>query len=278
MSDPDPGTDPDRDRSELADQADSSPERSRTYRFMRWLGEHTLLVVGGIAAALFAATALLEWQIPRSARIIGLSFAVFVTLVGRPVAKKTKDLLWDPNLIWIVDIDDCGETDEGIYNVPSQRFREWEVTDGSLDWANPNLAFAENVSLADQEAEGTWRGTMSGRELMQSLQAVQECRGQLEKDAKRGFAIESQLWQIVQSATRSAVRRINDTFKEGTLPDHGDGVSAAIDDSLEQFGLDGDLDAGDDGDDDPESDVPGVSLEFDDLSDLTSPEGGTADD
>lgn len=269
--------DPDRDREELADQADPQPERSRTYRFMRWLGDHTLHVIAGVALTLFAATAIFEWSIPRSARIIGLSFGIFLVLLGRPVAKKAKDLLWDPNLIWIVDIDAAGETDEGIYNVPSQRFREWSVEDGSLDWATPNLAFAENVDLEAQQAEGTWRGTMSGRELMQSMQAVRECRGQLEKDAKRGFAIEAQLWQIVQSATRSAVRRVNETFKEATLPDHGDGISAAIDDSLEQFGVEDSLVDSDD--DDPESDVPGVSLEFDDLSDLAdSVDGGAPSD
>ncbi|MFC6976525.1 hypothetical protein ACFQL1_20490 [Halomicroarcula sp. GCM10025709] len=101
---------------------------------------------------------------------------------------------------------------------------------------------------------------------MRALQAVEECRGQLEEDAKRGFAIESQAFTIVRNATRKAVFRIVETFEKGTLPDEGESITEEIDGAVERFGLER-LIRHAETDDSPESDVPGVSVNIEQATD-----------
>ncbi|AHB64488.1 hypothetical protein HISP_00160 [Haloarcula hispanica N601] len=270
---------PDLDRDEMAHNADPGPDHSRTYRLFRWLTNNLLLIASGVGIVLFVIASILGYELPRSLRLIGLCALVTIPLAGRPTGKKVRSLLWDPNYVWLVDID-ARHTKGGIFRTPGQRFREWSVEDGQLDWVSPNLAFGKNVDLEAQTVEGCWRGTLSDRELMRTLQAVEECRGQLEADAKRGFAIEAQAFTIIRNATRKAVLRIVSTFERGTLPDEGEGLTDEIDSAIEQFGLDRKIRAAEN-DESPESDVPGVRIDLDqDLADLAGAgDGGVpADD
>jgi len=270
---------PDLDRDEMAHNADPGSDHSRTYRLFRWLTNNLLLIASGVGIVLFVIASILGYELPRSLRLIGLCALVTIPLVGRPTGKKVRALLWDPNYVWLVDID-ARYTKGGIFRTPGQRFREWSVEDGQLDWVSPNLAFGKNVDLEAQTVEGCWRGTLSDRELMRTLQAVEECRGQLEADAKRGFAIEAQAFTIIRNATRKAVLRIVSTFERGTLPDEGEGLTDEIDSAIEQFGLDRKIRAAEN-DESPESDVPGVRIDLDqDLADLAGAgDGGVpADD
>ncbi|KAA9408436.1 hypothetical protein EGO51_01040 [Haloarcula hispanica] len=275
----DDDSNPDLDRDEMAHNADPGPDHSRTYRLFRWLTNNLLLIASGVGIVLFVIASVLGYELPRSLRLIGLCALVTIPLAGRPTGKKVRSLLWDPNYVWLVDID-ARYTKGGIFRTPGQRFREWSVEDGQLDWVSPNLAFGKNVDLEAQTVEGCWRGTLSDRELMRTLQAVEECRGQLEADAKRGFAIEAQAFTIIRNATRKAVLRIVSTFERGTLPDEGEGLTDEIDSAIEQFGLDRKIRAAEN-DEAPESDVPGVRIDLDqDLADLAGAgDGGVpADD
>lgn len=271
---------PDLDREEMQHNTEPGPEHSRTFRLFRWASENLLLIFGGFGIGLFALSSILGVDYPRSVEILALSGLLSLVLVGRPTANKARSLLWDPSYIWLVDID-ARYTKGGIFRVPGQRFREWSVTDGQLDWVSPQLAFTKNVDLEEQTLEGCWRGTLTDRELMRSLQAVEECRGQLEEDAKRGFAIEAQAFSIIRNATRKAVLRVVSTFERSTLPDEGDGLTEEIDSAIEQFGLERKIRETED-DESPESDVPGVRIDLDDdLADLAGAgsEGGVpADD
>ena len=255
---------PDRDREEMAMQADPGPDRSRTYRLFRWLTENILLLAGVIGLGLLVVSSFLGVTIPRNLKIIGTSSLVSLVLVGRPVGKKAASWLYDPNFIWLLDVD-ARVKKAGIFRVPAQRFREWSVGDGNLDWVSADLAFGKNVDLEEQSVDGTWRGTLTDRELMRSLQAVEECRGQLEDDAKAGFAIESQAFTIVRNATRKAVLTVVNTFEQGTLPDDGSGITDEIDSAVEQFGLERKI-RNVESDDSPESDVPGVSVNIGDVA------------
>ncbi|MGB9952906.1 hypothetical protein ACOZ4F_10945 [Haloarcula marismortui] len=275
----DDGDNPDLDRDEMVHTADPGPDHSRTYRAFRWLSENLLLIASGVGIALFAVASIIGYELPRNLRLIGLCALITIPLVGRPTGKKVRSLLWDPNYVWLVDID-ARHMNGGIFRMPGQRFKEWSVEDGQLDWVAPNLAFGKNVDLEGQSVDGCWRGTLSDRELMRTLQAVEECRGQLEDDAKRGFAIEAQAFTIIRNATRKAVLRIVSTFERGTLPDEGEGLTDEIDSAIEQFGLDRKIRAAED-DEAPESDVPGVRVDLDqDLADLAGAgDGGVpADD
>ncbi|NLV06113.1 hypothetical protein GOC83_08225 [Haloarcula rubripromontorii] len=269
---------PDLDRDEMAHNADPGPDHSRTYRLFRWLTDNLLLIASGIGIGLFVVASVIGYELPRNLRLIGLCAVITIPLVGRPTGKKVRSLLWDPNYVWLVDID-ARHTKGGIFRMPGQRFREWSIEDGQLDWVSPNLAFGKHVDLEEQTVDGCWRGTLSDRELMRTLQAVEECRGQLEEDAKRGFAIEAQAFTIIRNATRKAVLRIVSTFERGTLPDEGEGLTDEIDAAIEQFGLDRKIRAAED-DEAPESDVPGVRFDFDqDLANLAGAgDGGVSAD
>jgi len=266
----DPDDSPDRDRTSNANQ---QPERSRWFRAFRWLTENLTLLASGVGIGLFVLASIIGVELPRNLRIIGLSALVIVPIAGRPTGKKVRSLLWEPRYVWLVDVD-ARYTKGGIFRVPGQRFREWTITDGSLDWVSPDLAFGKQVDLEAQTIEGTWRGTMSDRELMRTLQAVEECRGQLEEDAKRGFAIEAQAFTIIRNATRKAVLRIVSTFERGSLPDEGEGLTDEIDSAIEQFGLERKIRNTED-DETTESDTPGVRIDFDqDLADLSGAANG----
>jgi len=270
---------PDLDRDEMQHNADPGPDRSRTYRLFRWVSDHLLGIGAALGLSLFVLSSLLGFEYPRNLRVMGLAVFISLLVVGRPTGRKVRSLLWDPNWIWLVDID-ARVTKGGIFRLPAQKFSEWTITDGQLDWVSPNLAFAKNVNLDEQTLEGCWRGTLTDRELMRALHAVEECRGQLEEDAKRGFAIEAQAFSIIRNATRKAVLTIVSTFERGTLPDEGDGLTDEIDNAIEQFGIERKI-RQTETDDSPESDVPGVRIDLDqDLADLAGAgEGGApADD
>lgn len=273
-----PARDLDRDETHQ-DTGANEPPRSRTYRAFRWLSENFLLVASVSGLAAFVVASMIGYNPPRNLKLIGVTALIVIPVIGRPTGKKVRSLLWDPNYIWLIDLD-ARYQKGAIYRTTSQRFREWDVTDGQLDWLTPNLAVGKNVDLVEQTIAGTWRGTMTDRQLLRALQAVEECRGQLEDDAKRGFAIEAQAFTIIRNATRKAVMSVISTFERGSLPDEGEGITDEINSAIEQFGLERKI-RRDEDDEAPDSDVPGVNFQLDpDLADLSgaSEGGATADD
>jgi hypothetical protein len=109
---------------------------------------------------------------------------------------------------------------------------------------------------------GTWRGTLDDRELARSLQKVRECREQLQQDAQRGFVLETSAFTIVHRAARETSLNVVEMFKSGTLPDQGDSLNEAVDDALEQFDFQDELD------DSLLDDVAGVDEASERLDDL----------
>lgn len=268
MNDHDRGPARDLDRDETH-QESQQPDRSRTYRLFAWLSDNLLLVASVIGLGGFVLMSLLDYQLPRNLRVIGLAALIAIPFAGRPTAKRVKAMLWDPSYIWIIDLD-ARYQKGAIYRTTSQRFREWDVIDGQLDWLTPNLCVGKNVELEEQRVEGTWRGTLSDRELLKTLQSVEECRGQLEEDAQRGFAVEAQAFAIIRNTTRRAVRSIVETFERGTLPDSGEGLNHEINEAIEQFGIERKVSPEED-DDSPTADVPGLDMDLDpELADLAT--------
>lgn len=212
-------------------------QRSLSFRVMRFAVENMTLVVGGAAVLVFVYAGILEYPVQRNHRVIGISAGLALMFIGRPVGKKVRSLLFDPRVIWLVDID-ARIVEGGIYRMPSQRFVEFEVVEGQVDWVSPDVAFCKNVDLEQRTLQGTWRGTLTDRELLRSLQAVDECRGQLEEDARRGFIVESQAFSIVHRATKNAVMSIVDTFERNSLPDEGVGISDAVESALDEHDVD----------------------------------------
>jgi len=177
-----------------------------------------------------------DGEIPRWQRLAGLT-ALAISPLGYFVGSQITNLLPDPPGVVLVDID-AREMDGAVYWFPVETFHDLTVAEGELNQVAPSLYFGQQVNPEELTAVGTWRGTMSDRELLRGLQKVHECRGQLEDDAKKGFVLETQAFTIIRTAVRDATHTIVETFQRGTLPDEGDGINHAIDSALEQFDLD----------------------------------------
>jgi len=172
-------------------------------------------------------------------------FALFFTVpVGAIAAKPIVNWLYSSQYRYLVVL---GLDDQaGVWKLSPSAWADLDVTEGSLhqfEVTEAPLYSARSFDPEALEAVGTWRGSLSDRDLLRALSKVDECRGMLEDDAKRGFAIETQAFTIVRSATREAVRSVVDTFESGTLPDEGDAIAESIDDAIEQFDLDSDAEA-----------------------------------
>ncbi|MHB9287407.1 hypothetical protein ACKVMT_10270 [Halobacteriales archaeon Cl-PHB] len=237
-------------------------------------------VMLGIAAALYLG---LDVSLPRRVKL----FIIAVIAIGPyayVAASYVVGLLWDPNLIYLVDLA-AEQTDGALYALPFEEFRDLDVVEGDLDQVAPTLYFGKDVDLEAGQVRGTWRGTLEDRELLRSLSKVDECRGQLERDAKRGFAIETRAFSIIRNATRSCVRSIVRTFESKTLPDQGDSLGDEIDDALEQFDLQkelaesiDDLDVAPEDVDPPGDPTNGDGDHADHAADPTPTPEGSADD
>ena len=191
-----------------------------------------LLALAALAFAFFG----INIEVPRWLK---LAFVTFVILApyGYIVGKYVVSLLWNPQSIFVVDLD-ARYLDGALYEFPAASFRDLQTTDGEMCQLTPHLYTAKNVDLDALEAVGTWRGTASDPALLRSLKRVDEVRGDLEDDARRGFAIETQAWTIIRSATREATLRVVKTFERGTLPDEGASIDRAIESALDEFDLD----------------------------------------
>lgn len=250
-------------------------DRSRTYRVFSWLTENTITVVALLVLATFVAAGVMEYEIPRFVRTIGLSASIALVLIGRPVARRARDMLWDPTYIWLVDLDATSRV-SALYRIPSQSMPEFDVVDGELDWATPELVFGKDVDLEAQTIVGTWRGTFTDRELLTAVSAITACRDQLEDDAKIGYMWDNNAFIIVRKATMDAVATIRDTFERGTLPDEGEGITRAVDKALEGFGVTRGVD--DLEDDDPTDDRAELTIEELVDNSIGAPQGATSDD
>jgi len=215
-----------------------SPDDPRWFRALVWLVVRGKYLLGAVALVTVAVLLVTGQSIPRTAKIGGLAFVLSMFTVGRWTAGRAADLFDGPGWVWLVDVDLLDLDGAGIYRWPRPRWKEVEVVDGQLYWSSPSLAFGKNVDLEANTVEGVWPGTLDDRELMIALSKVHELRNVLEQDAQRGFAIETQVFSIVRSATRQAVLSVVQTFEKSTLPDRGESINRAIDDAIEQFDLD----------------------------------------
>ncbi|MFD1586173.1 hypothetical protein ACFR9U_04205 [Halorientalis brevis] len=202
----------------------------------RFLSIIAVIVLVGLAFVLVG----VDLGIPRWLRLSGLTMIVlspFAYLVGSSIT----GMLPDPPGEILVDID-ARKMDGAVFWFPTDDFRQLTVTEGELNQVAPSLYFGKQVDLDEMTAIGTWRGTLSDRQLLRGLQKVYECRGQLEDDAKKGFVLETQAFTLLRNAVRETTAVVVETFQRGTLPDEGEGLDHQIEQALEQFDLDDRID------------------------------------
>lgn len=198
------------------------------------------LIAVGFAAGAVGLYAGFEPEIPRFWKI-ALAAGIAMLPVGFVAGNKVIDLLYNPSWIYLVDLAAAEETG-ALHRFSEADFRDLEVTDGQLDRLAPGLYVGKSVDQELMTVDGTWRGTLTDRELLLSLRKVRECRGQLEDDARRGFVLRSSAFTIVRRAVRETTKSVVATFERGTLPDDGEAMTNAIDAELEEFGISDDLD------------------------------------
>lgn len=218
-----------------------TPKRSEatTTRVLGFLRRNVFAFIafglGAVAIALFFGY---TPSVGREAILAGLCLAWGV-IAGFPTSGFVIDKLGDEPGVFLVDVDVADpDHDGGIYWSPYSDFQEFDIVDGELDQWAPFLYCGKHVDLEAKTVEGVWIGTMTDRELLTALSAVKECRGMLEEDARRAFALETNIWSIVYRAAKDATKAVVNTFESGTLPDEGEGVDRAVNDALEEFDLD----------------------------------------
>lgn len=194
-------------------------------------------IIGIIIVAVY-----LEYEpaIPREWMLVGLT-AISMAPLGYLTGNYIASMLYDPMYIYVLDID-ARYTDGALYRFPFEEFKELESRDGQFDQVTSQLYIVKNVDLETMEATGTWRGTLTDRELLQALSKVHETRGMLEQDARRGFTIESQAFSIVRGAVMDEIRTIVETFESGTLASNGESLTRQIDAALDEFDLQHEID------------------------------------
>ena len=197
--------------------------------------------LGTILAAALILLAIAVWagwdlSIPRFWHIYGLSF-LFLLPAGWLVTSWAKSYLVDPQPDWLIDLD-ARQTDGQLVKCPPGSLEQIEITEGQICQLAPSLYTARQVDLENRTAKGTWRGTLDDRELLVALEAVYECRGALEDQARRGFAIEKRFFSLLRNTTRQEVLSVVETFEKGTLPNGTETLKENIDSVLEDHGLD----------------------------------------
>lgn len=180
-----------------------------------------------------------DLSVPRWGRLVFFTY-VFMLPAGYITGNYLVNLLWDPQTVFLVDFD-AREVDGALFAFPFDDFRELDVLDGELCQLTPNLYVGKDVDMEAGTAVGTWHGTLSDRELARALQKVRECRDVLEADARKGFALETSAFVIIEKACRKTALQVIRTFERGVLPDEGEALSEVVDEALAEFDLDKEL-------------------------------------
>ncbi|QSG06086.1 hypothetical protein [Halapricum desulfuricans] len=221
------------------------------------------------------------WSPPRWLLVV-LAAVVFSIPFGLATGVYSRSVLSTTDWVYLVDLD-ARTVDMAIYRMPPHELARVDVLEGDLAKPSPRIYLGKAVDLDARTCKGTWPGTLDDRELLASLHAVRRCRGKLEEDAKKGFALRSNLHAIVRQATRKNVLQVVETFERGALPGDGQHIDESVTESIDSFDVESavdldvdlpdDLDADDLGLDDLDAD--GNSENSDGLGDLFA--GATSD-
>lgn len=198
----------------------------------------SIAIVGGLVVLAFVYFEV-DPTVPRWAKL-GLLVALFVSPVGYIAGNYITSLLYDPNYVYVLDID-AARFDGALFCFPYEDFIRLDVVDGELDQVASNLYIGKKVDLEEMTIEGTWRGSMTDRELLTAVTKIWEFRYLLEPDAREGFLIKTTRWAMLRTALVETTAHVVETFEKNTLPDSGDALEAVVDDVLEQWNLDDDV-------------------------------------
>jgi len=207
--------------------------------YKTWIGVGVLGVVIADAAGLLALSDYLN-GLPNVGKEVkvGLVAALGGLLLAWGPATKIVNWIYDPPEVHLLELD-ARETDIALYKLSPQQFADMTVVHDELYRMHGEVeVWCCRAYVPDRNtAIGTWMGSASDMELVRERERIEEIRGTLEDEAKKGVRLRMQLSSIV----RDAVGRItNDFIKtyEGETIYAGDRIGDAVDDALDEYELD----------------------------------------
>lgn len=206
-------------------------------RFVQWYKYHldfvALVVLGVIALIVIF---VFEPEMTRFRALFLLACAA-LSPYGYVFGSWLSGWLYDQMTIFVIELRVEEEGSGALHEFPPGDFEEWDCVEDSLDQWAPFLYCARAVDYENQAFTGTWRGSLTDRELLIALSQVRKCRGMLETDAKVGFAYSQYVDLIVPRGVRETVSKISSWKNEHRLPDEGEALDEAIDEVMGEFGL-----------------------------------------
>lgn len=207
--------------------------------YKTWIGVGALGVVVADAAGLITIGSVLSGLSIGQEVKVGIVAGLGGLLLAWGPATKVVNWIYDPPEVHLLELD-ARETDIALYKLTPQQFADMTVVHDELYRLSGEVeVWACRAYVPDRNtAIGTWMGSASDMELVRERERIEEIRGTLEDEAKKGVRLRMQLSSIV----RDAVGRItNDFIKtyEGETIYAGDRIGDAVDDALDDYDLDG---------------------------------------
>ncbi|MDZ7729915.1 MAG: hypothetical protein U5K37_01220 [Natrialbaceae archaeon] len=175
----------------------------------------SVVAVAAVLIGLAYALGLLQMpELSREVKLVGLAafgFAGWSLFTGTMIAER----LPDEPVVWFVDLDAREPHDAALWELSESDAEQLMSLEGEFDQVNPRLIFGKEFDRAELEARGTWAGTLPDRKLLAALHHVDVCRGQLEEDAKLGYAMRYVGWDVVRRATLDTVETVVRRSKTG---------------------------------------------------------------
>ena len=196
----------------------------------RWKIIILVTVVGGGGYWYFDPT------IPRPVRLFAIAFAAAAVL-GYVPAIRIVDYLYRPSHTHLVDFD--AETDRlRIWKLTPAQWRDLEVRNDEiypLQAAEPCWE-GKNYDPEENTIDGTWRGSATDLELIESREAINDVRHQLEDMAKQSLTIRVKQSTLVRNAVSDIVMSFLSSYESETIYD-GEELQQQIDEAIEHWEL-----------------------------------------
>lgn len=195
------------------------------------------LVILALAGASLGGLAVAEANIPQQYKTFYVTSIIGALIMYAP-AKRLVNWLYDPNVIYMVELK--AEGDEiALWKFFPQQFQNLKVLENSLDQftsAEGEIYVCREYDPDNNVAWGTWRGSLSGLELMKAKDKIKEIRGSLEKEAKKGMRVNIQRGSIVRKALNKILGEFAQEYESATIYG-GELIEEAMNEVIEEKNL-----------------------------------------
>ncbi|PTD94137.1 hypothetical protein C9439_03575 [archaeon SCG-AAA382B04] len=183
---------------------------------------------------LIATYVLLKYHLSKTLSVFLLTYTITGSVVIYP-SKKLVDWIYTRNYTYLIEL---RATDEGIrvFKFPNEAWKEVKVKKGELFKAQnieKDVFFCQTFNKNSFVTTGTWRGSISGVELLKQQEKIEEVRGSLEKMARDGLAVRTRLLSIVRGAVNKIARELAQETEKDVLY-KGEEIKKAVEEEIEE--------------------------------------------